>query len=733
MSDHLSPVPPSTLDKRKTASGQTQRLSELSALELIDQCLASLPEGDERIAFLYQLRHRVIELTTSTQQHEAERTKMQAVIEKLTAPANRIGTLVELPEAGVARIMVGGAEYFANLDPRLEGEVPKVGHQILVNEAYVVIRSLGYDGSGPVVKIREVLSDGRLRIDQDAGRQGLLIQRADELAAMTLKVGDEVRLDPTHRLALERVESSEAKHHLLAELPSITWEQIGGQKEAIDAIRRSIEYPLLHEHVFQQYQFQQPKGFLLYGPPGCGKTLIGQATAASLGHLLAGQETVATLKVSEQEVHVPSALPPIDGGIFLHVKGPEILNMWVGESERIVRDLFMQARQHRQSGKLPFIFIDEAESILGTRRAVRSYNVANTLVPMFCTELDGIERLSQVVVILASNRPDLIDPAVIRPGRIDRKIKVGRPGRPEAAEILRVYLTPDLPYASSEVQSIQGRDESCVSHMIDELLDHLFQRNHDNQVLTIRLRNGRRELLYRRDLLRGAVLSGIVRRAKERANTLVPMFCTELDGIERLSQVVVILASNRPDLIDPAVIRPGRIDRKIKVGRPGRPEAAEILRVYLTPDLPYASSEVQSIQGRDESCVSHMIDELLDHLFQRNHDNQVLTIRLRNGRRELLYRRDLLSGAVLSGIVRRAKERAIERVIQEKSPEQSGLTLEDLKIAANQEFQESEIFPPDDSAEEWLKLLDYHPDQVVGVSPIQLGKDESTHVHSQIV
>ena len=592
MSDHLSAAPQASSDKRKTALPKIQKVSDLSPLELIDQCLTSLPEGDEKIALLYQLRHRLIELTTSAQGHEAERTKMQAVIEKLTAPANRIGTLIALPEKGVARIVVGGAEYYANIDLQLAEEIPKVGHQILVNEAYVVIRSLGYDRSGPIVKVREVLEEGRLRIDQEAGRQGILIQRADDLAGVDLKVGDEVRLDPTHRIAIERLENSQGQSHLLAELPTVRWEQIGGQQEAIESIRRSIEYPLLHAELFSQYQFQQPKGFLLYGPPGCGKTLIGQATAASLGEILAKDGESATAGIQNPSQDSPSKLPPINGGVFLHVKGPEVLNMWVGESERIIRDLFLQARQQRQSGKLPFIFIDEAESILGTRRTMRSYNVSNTLVPMFCAELDGIESLSQVVVILASNRPDMIDPAVLRSGRIDRKIKVGRPGRKDVGEILRVYLKADLPYASPDSQ---------------------------------------------------------------------------------------------------------------KVGK------------------------------GDENSATHIIEELVENLFQSSQENRVLAIRLRNGRREILYRRDLLSGAVLAGIVRRAKERAIERAIHGDDQEASGLTLGDLLIATNQEFKESEIFPPDDSAEEWLKLLDYHPDQVVGVSSLKPGKDGEEHRTSQIV
>ena len=294
MSDpHTSSSQQSSSDSHEHSRDRVSRGPDSTGLELLDQCLQSLPEGDARIPLLYQLRQRVVEMMASSQQSEAERTKMQTVIEKLTAPACRIGTMLAQSEQGTVKVMVGGAEYVANVDPRIEGHTLNVGHQVLVNEAYVVIRSLGYDLNGPVVKVREVLDEGRLRLDQEAGRQGMIIHRADNLKDLDLKVGDEVRLDPTHRLAIERLESSTEKTHLLADLPHVRWEDIGGQEEAIGAIRRAIEYPLLHEDVFHRFQFQQPKGFLLYGPPGCGKTLIGQATAASLGHLLAGQETMS--------------------------------------------------------------------------------------------------------------------------------------------------------------------------------------------------------------------------------------------------------------------------------------------------------------------------------------------------------------------------------------------------------------------------------------------------------
>jgi proteasome-associated ATPase len=261
--------------------------------------------------------------------------------------------------------MVGGSEFYANVDPRLDQKDLKIGVQVLVNEAYVLINTLDYDRTGPIMKIKEVLDDGRIRIDQEPGRPGTFLQRSSDLKDLELKAGDEVRLDPTHRFAVERLEHLQAGAHVLDEVPSITWENIGGQHEAIASIRRAIEYPLLHAETFKQYQFTQPKGFLLYGPPGCGKTMIGQATAASLAQLMNNQKE--TNQKNLEERGSLASRPVIAGGVFLHVKGPEILNMWVGESERMVRDLFTQARQRRMAGFLPFIFIDEAESILGTR------------------------------------------------------------------------------------------------------------------------------------------------------------------------------------------------------------------------------------------------------------------------------------------------------------------------------------------------------------------------------
>ena len=271
--------------KTEDAANPSMRMGS-DPLELIEQCLASFPDSDPRQKILYKLRHAVILRQAAHQQREVEFKKVAEVIAKLTAPANRVGTLLEVPGEGLARILVGGAEYYAAVDPRVQAVELKIGAQILVNEAYAVIKILGYDRNGPVLKVAEALADGRLRFEQEMGRQVLILQRSSDLVGVDLKAGDEVRIEPSLHVAIEKLEDRKAKSHLLDEVPTVTWEQIGGQTEAIAAIQKAIEYPLLHTDTFQRFKFTQPKGFLLYGPPGCGKTLIGQAAAASLSKLV---------------------------------------------------------------------------------------------------------------------------------------------------------------------------------------------------------------------------------------------------------------------------------------------------------------------------------------------------------------------------------------------------------------------------------------------------------------
>ena len=319
-----------------------------------------------------------------------------------------------------------------------------------------------------------------------------------------------------------------------------------------------MNYPRCIPNSLSAFEYSTPKGFLLYGPPGCGKTLIGKATAYNL---VQHMREVEGLELEEY---------------FMHIKGPEILNMWLGETERMVREVFAQARQKRKEGYLPFVFIDEAESILGTRRSMRSHNISNTVVPMFCTEMDGIESLQDVVLILASNRHDLIDPAVLRPGRIDRKIKVARPNYEAAGDILGIYLKPELPIDRAEVEQ----------------------------------------------------------------------------------------------------------------------------------------------HGGEAAAREALIQEGLDELFSKGEEARFLEVSLRSGRQEVLYRGDLISGAIIASVVSRAKEMAIKRAIAEEDLE-GGIRSEDLRQATRAEYRENEVFPPSDSVEDWLKLLDYEPENVVRVIPVR--------------
>jgi proteasome-associated ATPase len=467
-------------------------------LEYLERIIASLPPGDPTRSELIDLRSNFAEQEEMITEARHTIEKLDEVIKKVTSPANRIGTYLGSPNKETAQIVVGGSDYYCNVDPRINLSRLKKGTRVLVNEAYVIVGDLGYDQSGPVTKVTELIGSDRLRVGTDHGLQSVVLQRCQDLMREVLKVGDEIRVDANYRVAIEVLNQSKSDEYYLETVPELPWEKVGGQKEALTAIKDAIELPLLHGDLFTKFRHQTPKGFLLYGPPGCGKTLIGKATAYNLTRQLKE-------KTGEDMQQ-----------FFMHIKGPEILNMWVGESERMVREIFATAREKRKEGYLPFVFIDEAESILGTRRASRYSSVLSTLVPMFCTEMDGIESLNEVVIILASNRADLIDPAILRPGRIDRKIKVDRPDRDAAREIYRIYLSEDLPYDPELIKRTGGVTQA-VSHLIDKVTEAQFSHKEENRFLDVILRSGKRDTLYRGDLVSGAIIASIVERTKELA------------------------------------------------------------------------------------------------------------------------------------------------------------------------------------------------------------------------
>jgi proteasome-associated ATPase len=465
-----------------------EELGKLSTLQLVDLISHKLAIQGSVPPDMTLLRRRVEELEELQDQARNAVEKLSEAVDKLRAPALRLGTLLQKLQKSRALVCVNGTDYVCNLDPAIPDGSLETGTRVLLNEAFAVTDSFGFDKNGPVVKIVELLSDNRLRVGNESGISDLVVVRSSLLSKEKLKGGLELRLDPNQRVAVEIIGSAKRVDRALTRVEPILWTDIGGQQEAVQGIRDSIELPFLHAKLFKRFNHPVPKGFLLYGPPGCGKTLLGKATAHNL-----------RLQIRDKtgEDHPE---------FFLSVKGPEILNMWLGESERQVRDLFAQCREKAAEGHLAFLFIDEAESILGTRHAVRiGTNILSTLVPMFCTEMDGLEALQNVVVILASNRADLIDPAILRPGRIDRKIRVRRPDKTAAREIYKIYLKEELPLAEP------------VDTLVELIVEAHYAKSEENRFLDVSYRSGRHDYLYRGDLASGAIIAAIVERAKEYA------------------------------------------------------------------------------------------------------------------------------------------------------------------------------------------------------------------------
>lgn len=521
------------LDAETTASAPEM---QLRAMWLLDEIIRMTPRNDVRLGYMMALREQLE--TDESMMEEAKKViaEFEEAYNKLTAPANRIGVFLgkiepekkpkprrrfgqpadaepeEKPGLTV-RIALGDQEYIANVDPKLENPEFKVGTQIKVNEAFAVIGDLGYAEGGPIVKISEVMEDGRLRVSMDSqGMQSRVVYRGEALKSVNLKAGSEVRMEPNFKVALEYFAAKETSDYYLEEVPILPWSKIGGQEEAIGVIKDAIELPLLHPELFARFGKRPLKGILLFGPPGCGKTLIGKATAYNLT-----QEYRERTGRDVKEY-------------FMYINGPKILNMWLGESERMVREIFAQAREKSKEGHLVFIFIDEAESLLRTRSSGRWMNISNTIVPQFCAEMDGLVSLENVVVMLTSNRPDYIDPAILRPERIDRKVKVVRPDRRSARDIYKIYLA-EVPLDPELLKEHKGDCSGALDELLDLITEYTFRREDETEFLEVHLKNGGTDTLYWKDLLSGALIKSVVERSKDFAIKRSIEKRSELEGI----------------------------------------------------------------------------------------------------------------------------------------------------------------------------------------------------------
>ena len=420
-------------------------------------------------------------------------------VEKLTQPPSAYGIVIGTNDDGTIDVLTNSRKMRVSLHPDIDLQTLERGSEVVLNESLNVVLARGAEATGEVVSLKEVLDDGVRAIVTGRGDDDRVCELADALRGVHLRSGDLLRLDTRSGLLLERLAQPEVEHLLLEEVPDISYDDIGGLDQQIEAIADAVELPFLHGDLFAEHQLPAPKGILLYGPPGCGKTLIAKAVANSLAKKVAARTGA-------------------DKGrsYFINIKGPELLNKYVGETERQIRMVFQRAREKSEEGWPVIVFFDEMDSMFRTRGTGISSDMESTIVPQLLAEIDGVEGLRNVIVIGATNREDLIDPAILRPGRLDVKIRIERPDAEAARQIFARYLTMDVPIAASVVAR-HGDLKQAIITMIDTTVDQMYATTDDNRFLEVTYQNGEREILYFRDFSSGAMIENIVRRAKKLA------------------------------------------------------------------------------------------------------------------------------------------------------------------------------------------------------------------------
>ena len=448
------------------------------------QLVQAFNQNEKLVNALYEAREQI--------------TALKEEVDKLCAPPSTYGVYLSVNEDGTVNILSQGRKVKVNLHPSIKAETLKPGQELILNEGLNVIEAAGYEIQGEVVILKEQLDPERaivtLRADEE--KVGII---ADPLRSLRLKTGDHILMDSKSGYLLEKLPKSEVEDLALEEVPDIGYEDIGGLGDQIEAIKDAVELPYLYADYYKEHRLTPPKGVLLYGPPGCGKTMIAKAVANNLA-----------ARISEKRGERVK-------GWFLNIKGPELLNKYVGETERKIREIFIKAREKAAEDVPVVVFFDEMDALFRTRGSGISSDVETTIVPQLLAEIDGVEHLKNVIVIGASNRQDLIDPAILRPGRLDVKIKIERPDRQAAVDIFNKYMTAELPIHEREIRQHGGEMQAVLDRMIAATVEEMYSLDEENRFLEVTYANGDKEVLYFKDFSSGAMIESIVRRAKKLA------------------------------------------------------------------------------------------------------------------------------------------------------------------------------------------------------------------------